>query len=158
MNKDLLIERLELVKHIEGGYFARTYQSQKQTNGRALSTSIYYMLTDDSPIGHFHINQSDILHFFHLGSPITYLTISPEGQLDTFILGNDITKGHLLQKVVLGGYWKASILEQGTFGLISEAVCPGFDYSDMRIATPDQLRLSFPDFWDKIKPYVKSKE
>ena len=158
MNKDSLIEQLELVKHIEGGYFARTYQSQKQTNGRALSSSIYYMLTDDSPIGHFHINQSDILHFFHLGSPITYLTISPEGQLDTFILGNDITKGHLLQKVVLGGYWKASILEEGTFGLISEAVCPGLDYSDMSIATPEQLRLSFPDFWDKIKPYVKSKE
>ena len=103
------------------------------------------------------MNKSDILHYFHLGSPMTYLTISPTGQLDTFILGHDITKGHMLQKTVPGGYWKASILEQGAFGLLSEAVSPGFDYQDMTIATPVELRLQFPDIWNKISPYIKSK-
>ena len=112
MNKTTLIKQLNLTEHIEGGYFAKTYQSQLQANDRALLSSIYYMLTDDRPIGHFHVNKSDIVHYFHLGSPMTYLTISPTGQLDTFILGPDITKGHMLQKVVHGGYWKASILEQ----------------------------------------------
>ena len=157
MNKDTLINKLNLTEHIEGGYFSRTYQSQLQANERALLTSIYYMLTDDRPIGHFHKNKSDILHYFHLGSPMTYMTISPTVQLDTFILGHDITKGHMLQKVVPGGYWKASVLKQGTFGLLSEAVSPGFDYRDMTIATPNELQLQFPDLWDKISPYVKSK-
>jgi len=156
MNKDTLINKLNLVEHIEGGYFARTYQSQLQVNERALLTSIYYMLTDDRHIGHFHMNQSDILHYFHLGSPMTYLTISPTGQLDTFILGPDITKGHMLQQVVPGGYWKASILKQGAFGLLSEAVSPGFDYCDMTIAKPEEFQLQFPDLWDQINPYVKS--
>lgn len=113
------------------------------------------MLTDDRPIGHFHMNKSDILHYFHLGSPMTYLTISPTGQLNTFILGPDMTKGHVLQQVVLGGYWKASVLQQGTFGLLSEAVSPGFDYHDMTIAKPDALKLQFPDLWEKIAPYIK---
>ena len=157
MNKNILIKKLNLKEHIEGGYFARTYQSQLQTNERALLTSIYYMLTDDRPIGHFHMNQSDILHYFHLGSPMTYLTINPAGKLDSFILGPDITKGHVLQKAVPGGHWKASFLEQGTFGLLSEAVSPGFDYREMTIAKPDDLRLKFPEIWDRISHYVKLK-
>ena len=156
MDKNTLIKQLNLVEHIEGGYFARTYQSQLQSNERALLTSIYYMLTDDRPIGHFHMNKSDILHYFHLGSPMTYLTISPTGQLDTFTLGSDITKGHVLQQVVPGGYWKASILKQGACGLLSEAVFPGFDYHDMTIAKPDELRSQFPHLWDKISRYVKT--
>lgn len=156
MDKINLIKQLNLTEHIEGGYFVRTYQSESSFHDRPLMTSIYYMLTNERPIGHFHKNKSDIMHYFHLGSPMTYLTISPEGHLDSFILGSDYSKGHVLQKLVKGGYWKASILEQGEFGLLSEAVSPGFDYNDMTIATPSALRAEFPDLWDKISRYVKS--
>lgn len=155
MNKTTLISHLRLQEHIEGGYFARTYQSERHFHDRSLMSSIYYLLTDDRPIGHFHLNKSDILHCFHLGSPMTYLTISPDGMLETFILGPDITKGHVLQQVVKGGYWKASILEHGEFGLLSEAVSPGFDYQDMTIAKASTLKLLFPKLWDQIVPYVR---
>lgn len=150
-----LIKKLNLEAHIEGGYFKRTYQSPKKINNRAIMTSIYYMLTKDSPIGYFHSNQSDILHYFHLGSPITYFTISPAGELETFILGPDISAGHRLQSVVKGGYWKASILKAGDFGLLSEAVAPGFEYRDMIIATPDMLASRFPNLLEDIKMYIK---
>lgn len=156
MNKTMLIKQLNLVEHIEGGYFSRTYQSPIQANERALMSSIYYLLTDDRPIGHFHKNKSDIMHYFHLGSPLTYLTISPAGELDSFTLGPDIEKGHLLQKVVKGGYWKASVLKEGEFGLLSEAVSPGFDYQDMTLGDPQQLKGAYPDLWDQIKPYILS--
>lgn len=155
MNKTLLIQHLQLEPHIEGGYFARTFQSPHQVNAHALMSSIYYMLTQDRPIGHFHKNQSDIMHYFHLGSPITYLTISPTGVFETFVLGPDITQGHMLQKLVKGGYWKASVLNSGEFGLLSEAVCPGFQYEDMILGTADMMRSQFPNLWDKIAPYVK---
>ena len=79
MNKMSLIKDLDLKQHIEGGYFARTYESDKYIDDHELLTSIYYMLTNDSPVGHFHKNKSDIVHYFHLGSPIKYLTISPDG-------------------------------------------------------------------------------
>lgn len=152
--KQTLIDKLKLKEHIEGGYFSRTYQSPIQHEMRPLMTSIFYMLTSDRPIGHFHKNKSDIVHYFHLGSPIVYLTISPQGQLETFTLGSDISQGHLLQLLVKGGYWKASILHEGEFGLLSEVVSPGFDYSDMTIATPDVLQSQFPHLWEQVVPYI----
>jgi predicted cupin superfamily sugar epimerase len=85
-----LIEKLDLKEHIEGGYFSRTYQSPMQSAERPFMTSIFYMLTADRPVGHFHKNKSDIMHYFHLGSPMSYLTISPEGKLDKFTLGPDM--------------------------------------------------------------------
>jgi len=60
MNKQQLIEKLSLEPHIEGGYFSRTYKSDLTTSvsydtkPRCLLSSIYYMLTDDSPIDHLH--------------------------------------------------------------------------------------------------------
>lgn len=156
MNKHDLINQLELSEHIEGGYFIRTYQSSLQTQDRALMSSIYYLLTDDQPIGHFHLNKSDVMHYFHLGSPIKYLTISPDGLLETFTLGPDITNGQRLQLLVKGGYWKASILEKGEFGLLSEAVSPGFNYNDMTIASPNILKTQFSHLWDEVSAYVKT--
>lgn len=66
-----VINALDLEAHIEGGYFRRTYQSdhraslETSTGPRYLLTSIYYLLTEQSPVGQFHFNQSDILHYFH---------------------------------------------------------------------------------------------
>ena len=156
MNKISLIKDLNLKQHIEGGYFARTYESDKYIDDHELLTSIYYMLTNDSPVGHFHKNKSDIVHYFHLGSPIKYLTISPDGVLDTFTLGHNVSIGNKLQMTVHGGYWKASFLEIGEFGLISEAVSPGFNYQDMTIAEPQLMRSQLSHVWDKISLYVKT--
>lgn len=155
INKNDLIKQLNLVEHIEGGYFSRTYTSPFQINNRALMTSIFYLLTNDRPIGHFHLNKSDILHFFQAGSPIKYLTISPEGKLETFKLGYDLSQGQELQKLVEGGWWKASVLEQGEFGLISEIVSPGFDYADMTIGTYELLSRQFPQLIKQIEKYIK---
>uniref|UniRef100_UPI0011148F60 cupin domain-containing protein n=1 Tax=Geitlerinema sp. PCC 9228 TaxID=111611 RepID=UPI0011148F60 len=66
MNKFDWMERLSLLEHLEGGYFAEIYRSptsmdtNREGKERAVLTSIYYMLTDDRPIDRFHKNQSDI--------------------------------------------------------------------------------------------------
>lgn len=155
MNKNDLIKQLNLAEHVEGGYFVRTYQSPVRMNDRALMSSIYYMLTDNRPIGYFHNVKADILHYFHLGSPIKYLTISPSGELETFTLGPNLSEGQVLQKIVKAEYWKASILESGEFGLLSEAVCPEFDYRYWTMAKPEALKSQFPHLWDNIAPYIK---
>lgn len=46
-------------------------------------SSIYYLLTTDSSIGQFHLNRSDIMHYYHLGDAIQYSLISPDGTLKT---------------------------------------------------------------------------
>lgn len=160
MDAHTLIDKLELEPHVEGGYFRRSYQHTHRTDShgdstRALMSSIYYLLTKDSPVGHWHRNQSDIMHYWHTGAAITYYTISPEGEWQQSVLGPALDRGQQFQLLVPGGYWKASSLDDADYGLLSEAVCPGFDYRDMTLADPDAMKQQFPQHWSKIKPYLK---
>lgn len=150
---DELIELLGLEGHVEGGYFRRTYEAQNapristDRGERFTMTSIYYLLTEGGPIGHFHRNRADIVHYFHLGDPISYYLIHPDGRLETVTMGPDPRLGHKLQLTVAGGIWKASRLTSGgshRYGLISEAVSPGFDYADMTLGETAGLLAQFP--------------
>ena len=143
---------------MEGGYFRRSYTASHSTTlvsgaasgaERPLLSSIYYLLTDDSPIGVFHCNRSDIVHYWQRGSSLRYFLIDPQGSLSQVVLGPDLAAGEQLQLTVPGGYWKATRLEQGEFGLLSEAVAPGFDYDDMQLATATQLAAAFPELWQQ---------
>jgi hypothetical protein len=162
MTKEEIIARLNLVEHREGGYFAETYRAEleipteRSGNLRNMCTSIYYLLTSDRPFEHFHKNQSDIIHYFHTGSPITYLIIHPEGILERVKLGNNLADGEQLQLLVKGGCWKAAFLATGEYGLLGEAVAPGFDYRDMEIAD-ESLLEKFPHLASEIKDYLKNK-
>ena len=158
--KRQLVTALGLEEHVEGGYFRQTFRSDDKylietSNGtRVTMTSIYYLLTSDSPIGHFHMNCSDIMHYFHLGDPITYYLIYPNGRLETRVLGPDVVNGQELQFVVQGGVWKASRISTSGpcgYGLIGEAVAPGFDYEDMKLGQTDVLSEVFPQHEALIK-------
>ncbi len=95
------------------------------------------------------------MHYFQAGSAITYLIVYPSGRLDKLKLGLDFINGEVGQLLVPGGCWKAAVLEKGEFGLLGEAVAPGFDYRDMEVAKPDNIRQSFPDLWNELAPYIK---
>ncbi|MFK5895249.1 MAG: cupin domain-containing protein [Pseudomonadota bacterium] len=158
MNKEEIIQKLNLTSHIEGGYFRRTYTSEQQfdlgSSKRALLSSIYYLLTDDSPIGHLHKNQSDIMHYFHSGSPIKFTLISPQGDLQQVIVGQALQCSQQLQLLVPGGYWKASELLEGEYALISEAVFPGFDYDDMQMASHQQIHNEIPEHYSALQHLI----
>lgn len=157
-----LIESLNLKKHVEGGYYRQTFKAEHrdsidtEVGPRTTLTSIYYLLTRESPIGHFHLNQSDIVHYFHAGDPLKYYLIYPDGTLETLILGPDPVQGHHLQMTVRGGIWKASEIAPGTekgngYSLIGEAVAPGFEYRDMTLGNRDWLTRQFPKHADLLK-------
>lgn len=157
--KQVIIEKLGLEPHpSEGGYFKRSYTSTVEVNcesgSRATLSSIYYMLTDDSPIGYLHKNKSDIIHYFHHGSPIDYFIIHRNGQLEKVTLGNNLEKGHQLQLIVKGGCWKASELKDGEYGLLSEAVSPGFEYEDMELADRSIIQKLYPAIVADIEKYI----
>ena len=159
-NAEQLIATLNLEQHVEGGYFKRTFQADHRAkietnNGQRYTlTSIYYLLTAQSPIGHWHLNKSDIIHFFHLGDPIDYYLIGPDGQLKTVTLGPNPLLGHQLQMTVTGGTWKASRLTGDNYGLISEAVAPGFEYQDMTLGKREQLVKLFPQHRATIEQFT----
>ena len=154
-----LVEHLGLDGHVEGGFFRRTYASDytlltEDDRERLTLSSIFYLLAAESPIGHFHLNQSDIVHYFHLGDPITYYLLNPTGELETTVMGSDVRRGQVLQLTVPGGVWKASeIPSNGShgFGLISEAVTPGFEYDDMTLGYRDVLVAQFPQHDTLVK-------
>lgn len=160
MTKDDYISWLNLDLHpLEGGYFKRTYESDSSIgNGnmkRSLLTSIYYMLTEDNPIGYLHRNKSDILHFYHAGSPIKYFIISPSGELDEKILGPDVSQGQVPQLLVRSGDWKASELCGGEFGLLSEAVSPGFEYADNELAKQREIQSICSQQLKRLNRFIK---
>ena len=162
MTKKELIEQLSLVEHVEGGYFSQTHRStekmdtDREGTARSVMTSIYYLLTDDRPVDHLHQNKSDIMHYFQAGSPITYILVDLEGRLSKVKLGMAIAAGEVPQLLVPKGYWKAAVLELGEYGLLGEAVAPGFDYRDMTIVKADEIQAQFPAIWDELAPYVRA--
>ncbi|WP_405691933.1 cupin domain-containing protein [Streptomyces sp. NBC_01185] len=161
LTADHWIETLGLEEHTEGGYFRRTFQADHRprvptpAGDRYTLTSIHYLLTRRSPIGHWHLNRSDILHFHHHGEPITYHLLFPDGRHRTAVLGQDPGQGQLLTLAVAGGVWKASHLTDGDHGLISEAVAPGFDYADMTLARAQDLLQTFPQHEELIHAYCR---
>ena len=157
MNKQDLIKALNLSGHFEGGYFRQTFKSESDPGVmtprglRAAMTSIFYMLTDDSPIDAFHTKHSDGIQFFLMGAPVTYHLIHPNGVHETVVLGPDLSKGHQLQLAVGGGVWKAAELESGEFGLVSEVVAPGWEMEDMVQIKKTDLIALYPQHSDVIE-------
>lgn len=177
--KETLIKELQLQGHVEGTYFLRTYTSpmkinfaskeDSKDNERATMSTIYAMLTKDSPIDYFHANSSsDVVHYFHLGLPIRYYVVTPEGQYSTTVLGPDVLSGQKLQLMVPAGHWKAGeMIETGSvdskgikspdYSLISEALSPEFHYEDWKAACEDDLKnLVSPEHWKSLKHMIKS--
>ena len=160
MDAQALIEALGLEPHVEGGWFRRTYQAEHRpmldtdAGPRFTQTSIFYLLTRDAPVGRWHRNRSDILHFFHLGGTLEYAVIDEQAGLSVTRLGGDLGGGQQLQLAVKGGSWKASRLLDGDYALVSEAVCPGFDYADMELGEVGLLMEEYPQHADVLQRFV----
>ncbi|KAJ1641450.1 RmlC-like cupin domain-containing protein [Pavlovales sp. CCMP2436] len=106
----VLAKELGLIPHPEGGYFLETYRagaapmaSRGQTDGgtRNSLTSIYYLLTPESPRQWWANNMSDHVHYFHGGGDLVYRVIEKDGSLHTHTLGPACP-----QLVVRGGSYK----------------------------------------------------
>ncbi|KND89644.1 Uncharacterized protein TOPH_05691 [Tolypocladium ophioglossoides CBS 100239] len=175
------IQALSLTPHVEGGYFVATDSSptlipspypptplSEKTLAlvggprpgfdpavRRLSTSIFYFLTPNRPVGSFHRNRSRIVHAWHRGRG-RYVLIHPGGRVESFVVGPDVQRGEKLQWAVDGGVWKASYLlerpDKDAEGpdtneglLISETVVPGFEYADHEFLSRERCAEILPE-------------
>ena len=150
-----IIAALGLSAHFEGGYFRETYRSPgldvPTAHGpRGVMSSIYYMLTDESPVDHFHTKHSTGIQYHHLGAPLTYHMIHPDGRYERVVLGPDIARGQQPSLAVAGGVWKAAELTAGDYGLVSEVVAPAWDMADMIPIGRAELLAKFPQHHDII--------
>ena len=138
-----LVQTLELQPHPEGGFYKETYRSAlKNQEEQSLMTSIYFLLTSDSP-SHFHRIQSDEHWYFHEGNPLSIHLLTDNG-LETIELGLDLSKNQTPNALVKGNTIFGSEIQTGNgYALVSCVVSPGFDFSTFELFTKEDLLPKF---------------
>jgi predicted cupin superfamily sugar epimerase len=140
----LLVEKLSLKPHPEGGFFAEIHRSEHQVTPRSLryngeqrhaGTLIYYLLQEDN-YSAWHRLHSDETWHFHKGCPIYLHTVDPEYNFRTIVLGDPLeTAEATFHAVTKAGHWfAAELTDKSSFGLVSCAVYPGFEFKDFELA------------------------
>lgn len=152
---ETLIELYNLRAHPEGGYFKETYRDggiiaksalPNAFNGdRNFSTAIYFLLPEGKKSCLHRIKSDEVWHFY-LGGPLTLVQISPEGNVEKIVLGQDVKNGQKVQHVVPKGYWFGASPNKGAvFSFVGCTVSPGFDFSDFEMGKKDNLLRQFPN-------------
>ena len=164
-SKEILVEKLDMKPHPEGGFYKETYRSQARIanahltghydGDRNYSTAIYFMLTSDM-FSAFHKIEQDELWHFHIGSAIELHTISPDGVHEIHMISNDFENGHEPQLVVPGGYWFAARIKGDfDYALTSCTVAPGFDFRDFVLPSQEELIKLFPQHEAVIAEFTR---
>jgi len=155
------IKKLNLTKHIEGGYFRRTYESKLKvsipgyTGERHTATSIYFLLEKDT-FSALHKLKSDEVWFFNYGSPLILYIINEVGELNKIILGDP--NHPIYQFTVSANQWLAAeINDKSSFTLVSCFVSPGFEYNDFELADRDMLIQQYPNHANLIERLTRKK-
>ncbi|AXS38843.1 cupin domain-containing protein [Breoghania sp. L-A4] len=137
LSADEMVRRLELQRHPEGGYFRETFRDGGKTDGRALSTAIYYLLPAGEISRWHRVDASEMWHFY-AGAPLA-LSISADGQdVAEHTLGPDIANDQRPQVIVPPHAWQ-SAESLGAWTLAGCTVSPGFEFSGFEMA---------PDGWE----------
>lgn len=134
----LLVARLGLLPHPEGGYFAELYRSDAvvhpvdRRGPRAALTTIYFLLPAGA-VSRWHRVQSDEVWHFYEGAPLDlWMAPSDAGQVEHRRLGPLEGDQHPVWTVP-AGHWQAA-RSTGPYTLVGCTVGPGFDYMDFQLA------------------------
>jgi predicted cupin superfamily sugar epimerase len=149
-NAQYWIEKLELIRHIEGGFYRQIYASKKQCQehgNRNLATCIFYLL-DGNDFSAFHkINGDEIWHFLIGSSLNIYIINEKDSKLKIVKLGKDLDKGENLQVIINEGNWfAAEVNDKSVFTLVGCTVIPGFEFKNFKLAEKKSLLLKFPSY------------
>jgi predicted cupin superfamily sugar epimerase len=131
-----IIRLLNLQPHPEGGHFRETFRDMRTVDGRAASTSIYFLLAEGER-SHWHrVDAAEVWHFY-AGAPLALHYAASERTLPSSItLGNDLESGQQPQFVIPQGNWQAAET-LGDWTLVGCTVAPGFEFSGFELARKD---------------------
>ena len=142
-----VIEKLLLQPHKGGGWFQRTYESDRMVElsrgNRPCGSSILYLLKKDE-VSRLHYLKSDETWYFHYGNPLELHSFSG-GEYESAKLGCRLTIGEVPQVTLPAGtVFGANPTGTEEWSLVSCSVNPGFD--DAHFFWPDleQLARDFP--------------
>ena len=120
----------------ESGWFGGVNVSDLDvtTAGHTLKahSSIYYLLTKETPINFLHHLDSDDVHILLDGGPVDYFVFHPDGTVEQQTLGRNLKAGEHLMISVPGGCWKALRLRpEAPYALVANVLSPQW--------TPDRV-------------------
>jgi uncharacterized protein len=129
-----IIRRLALKPHPEGGHYRETFRDTNLINGRAASTSIYFLLQRGER-SHWHrVDAVETWHYYS-GAPLE-LSVVDGASEEVIRLGPDIAAGEAPQVTVPARAWQAA-QTLGEWTLTGCTVAPGFDFSGFELAPKD---------------------
>ncbi len=154
MTKELIIQKLQLLPHPEGGYYRETYRSSEEIGApwlpknyrgkRNCSTCIYFLLSSDTFSAFHRIRQDEIWHCYD-GSPLWIHEIDRDGKYCKTLIGRNIADGQIPQYIVPAGNWfAATVYNPDDYALVGCTVSPGFDFLDFELASRGDLIKAFP--------------
>jgi uncharacterized protein len=127
-----IIARLELKPHPEGGHFRETFRDTRvDTNGRAVSTAIFFLLARGERSRWHRIDASEVWHYY-AGSALGLQIADGDGRRN-IRLGPDLAAGEMPQAVVPAQAWQAAT-SCGDWTLVGCTVAPGFDFVKFELA------------------------
>jgi predicted cupin superfamily sugar epimerase len=158
------IDKLELQRHPEGGYFKETYRSHEVISKNALplrfsgdrvfSTCIYFLLNKNDFSAFHAIKQDELWHFYE-GSSLTLHIICQEGDYSSLKLGRDINNGQSLQAVVkAGSLFAAAVDNTELYSLVGCTVAPGFEFTDFEMHDRSKLVELHPEHRQLIERFT----
>jgi uncharacterized protein len=159
----LLIQKLGLKPHPEGGFYRETYRAPLSVTSavhqgmRPAFTSIYFML----PGQHFsawHRVMSDESWFFHTGSDLEIFSLLPREEVTSSSLQVETigpTTGNFELTVPAGRWFSARPVDRDSYSLVSCVVAPGFIFEDFELADRQML---IDEGYDKTPdwPFIES--
>lgn len=153
-NADYFINKLNLIPHVEGGFYKETVLSEeliKNTDNKEkkLFSSIYFLLKTGE-VSHFYRLKSDEMWYYHSGSSLTIYMISENGSLIVKELGLDLEKGEEPQILVPKGYIFGSAMNKEGFSLVGCMVAPAFEFKDFELFSQKELLDKYPSHKDII--------
>lgn len=150
-NVEYWVEKLNLERHPEGGFFYQTYVAEKQLDSRAVMSSIYFLLSNGD-YSAFHILDADETWYYHYGEPVVVVAIDLEGNIHHYYLGSDIENNEVFQITIPKGWIFASYCD-GEYGIVGCAVSPAFEYEGFTLLTKEELMKLYPQheiIYDKL--------
>ena len=128
-----IIERLGMQRHPENGWYVQSFEDPAQTDGRAHSTAIYYLL-EAGEVSHWHrVDAVEVWHYY-AGAALE-LSLSDDGKIAAHRLGVDLASGERPQIIVPKGSWQ-SAASTGPWTLVGCTVAPGCQFSGFELAAP----------------------
>jgi predicted cupin superfamily sugar epimerase len=158
-----VIERLGLVAHPEGGFYAETFRAEALPVGlpgrgeRSASTAIYFLLRAQD-FSALHVVLSDEVWHHYLGDALELHCFDRAGRLRQVRLGPSLAEGERPQHVVEHGELQAARVASGPhgFALCGCTVAPGFDFADFRMPARAELLAQLPEHAELVTALTRA--